>query len=344
MIIKSHNLDVTLPMAVFSSRTGIFIFFWCFIANAWSATQPTLTLTIDNDGVYGMDREYTSGLFLSYTSKAISPYWLAKPLSLSLFGAASVDKWEVSIGHKMWTPSDIEPFTPQPNERPYAGFLHSEFNYISLHPQQAQRFNLTLGMTGDSALSEQAQKIVHSITKSGDPNGWDYEIDDKLAGSMGYLGHFNLQRSPHYLPWELSAIGEVNIGNFRSDLSAGLMLRWGRDLAGNFGSAQIDSEAPFRAGMLGDSRSGWFLFTGIKARYRFNDLTIEGERPLDGLELEPSAYQVTLQPLQATAVAGAVWYGTNFGASLTLTTSRSDYKQSKHRTHGTGSVSLFAFF
>ncbi|SUP50503.1 exonuclease [Vibrio metschnikovii] len=62
------------------------------------------------------------------------------------------------IGHKMWTPSDIEQYTPAPNERPYAGFLHSEFNYISLHPQQAQRFNLTIGTTGDSALSEQAQK------------------------------------------------------------------------------------------------------------------------------------------------------------------------------------------
>ncbi len=317
-----------------------------FAPFVWSSTQSTLSLKVDNDGVYGMDREYTSGLFLSYTSRPITPYWFAKPFSLSIWGASSIDKWEVMIGHKMWTPSDIEQYTPAPNERPYAGFLHSEFNYISLHPQQAQRFNLTIGTTGDSALSEQAQKIVHSITKSGDPNGWDYQIDDKVAGSIGYLSHFNLYRTaydPHYA-WELSAIGEVNVGNFRSDISSGMMLRWGSDLAANFGSAQIDSETPFRAGMIGASRSAWFVFAGLEARYRFNDLTIEGDRPLDGLALPPSAYQVTLEPLQATAVLGAVWYGPYVGASFTLTTSNADYKESKHRTHGTGALSLFAFF
>ncbi|SUP50504.1 exonuclease [Vibrio metschnikovii] len=122
------------------------------------------------------------------------------------------------------------------------------------------------------------------------------------------------------------------------------MLRWGTDLAANFGSAQIDSETPFRAGMIGASRSAWFVFAGLEARYRFNDLTIEGDRPLDGLPLQPSAYQVTLEPLQATAVLGVVWYGPHVGASFTLTTSNAEYKESKHRTHGTGALSLFAFF
>ncbi|MEJ6042865.1 lipid A-modifier LpxR family protein, partial [Vibrio cholerae] len=89
-----------------------------FISTYAAAAQTsTFSLSIDNDGVFGVDQNYTNGLFLSYTSGTITPYWLAKPLSLSIWGAPSLDKWEFTLGHKMWTPSDIELTKPQPNER-----------------------------------------------------------------------------------------------------------------------------------------------------------------------------------------------------------------------------------
>jgi len=323
-----------------------FIILFAFSVSAFASQHSTLSLGVDNDGVYGVDQDYTSGIFLSYTSEAIRPSWLTKPLSLSAWGAASLDKWEVSIGHKMWTPSDITLDTPQPNERPYAGYLHSEFNYISLHPQQAQRFNLTIGTTGENALSEEAQQIVHSITKSDDPNGWAYQIEDKVIGSVGYLSHFNLVRRRFTLStdFEISNISEVNIGNYRSDAATGFMVRWGQDLASNFGSAQISVEHPFKAGMIGDSDYGWFLFGGIEGRYRFNDYTLEGKRPLDGLEHPASYYEVTLEPWQATAVAGAAWYSRHFGFAFTTTATTSEYKQDQTKLHGTGGVSFYGFF
>ncbi len=314
--------------------------------SAFGSQHSTLTLNVDNDGVYGIDQDYTSGVFLSYTSGAIAPSWWSRPLSLSVWGAASLDKWEVSIGHKMWTPSDITAETPQQNERPYAGFLHSEFNYISLHPQQAQRFNLTIGTTGESALSEEAQTLIHSITKSDDPNGWAYQVEDKVIGSVGYLSHFNLVRRRFTLStdFEISNISEVNIGNFRSDAATGFMVRWGQDLAGNFGSAQISAENPFKAGMIGASNYGWFVFGGIEGRYRFNDYTLEGNRPLEGLEHPASYYDINLEPWQATAVVGAAWYSRHFGFAFTTTATTSEYKQDQKSLHGTGGVSFYAFF
>lgn len=158
-------------------------------ASAFASQNSTLSLNIDNDGVFGVDRDYTNGLFLTYTSGSITPYWWAKPLSLSAWGASSLDKWEISIANKMWTPSDITLEKPEPNERPYAGFLYAEFNYISLHPQQASRFNLTLGTTGESSLSEKAQKIVHGITKSDDPNAG--HIKSKIK-SLAVLDTFRI--------------------------------------------------------------------------------------------------------------------------------------------------------
>ncbi|WP_165310857.1 lipid A deacylase LpxR family protein [Vibrio ziniensis] len=314
--------------------------------SALAAQSPTVTLNIDNDGVFGIDQDYTSGVFISYTSGAVRPNWWSKPLSLSMWGAASLDKWEFSIGHKMWTPSDITLETPEPNERPYAGLLHGEFNYISLHPQQSQRFNLMIGTTGENSLSRETQNLVHSITKSDDPNGWAYQVEDKVVANVGYSTHFNLVRR-RFTPsteFEISNISEINLGNFREDVSTGFMVRWGQDLAGNFGSAQISAESPFKPGMIGASNYGWFVFGGIEARYRFNDITIEGERPLNGLEHPASYYQVTLENWQSTAVVGAVWYTRHFGFTFTTTANTSEYKEDKNILHGTGGVSFYAFF
>ncbi|WP_391087469.1 lipid A-modifier LpxR family protein [Vibrio sp. NH-UV-68] len=316
-----------------------------------ASDKSTVSFSIDNDGIFGVDQDYTNGLFLSYATGSITPYRLFEPLSLSFWGAASLDKFEFVLGHKMYTPSDIEATAPLANDRPYAGFLHTEFNYISLNPQQAQRFNLTLGTTGESSLADQAQDIVHGITGSDEPQGWAYQIDDKFVASIGYLSHFNLwrQRSIANTDWEISNVSELNAGNFRSDVSTGLMFRWGADLGGSMGAANIDNENPFRASMLAGSQGGWFVFTGIEARYRFNDITIEGER--SGVNKyaisqseDPNIYNVNLDKTQASAVAGFAWYNQSFGATLSATAKTPDYKEAQESIYGTGALALYAFF
>ena len=330
----------------------IFIFPLVFSSALCLASEKsTLAFSIDNDGIFGVDQDYTNGLFLSYTTASITPYPIFTPLSLSYWGGASLDKFEFLIGHKMYTPSDIEATAPQINDRPYAGYLHSEFNYISLHPQQAQRFNLTIGTTGEDSLAEDAQDIVHGIIGSDEPRGWAYQIDDKVVGSIGYLTHLSLWRDAALAntDWEISNVSEINLGNFRSDVSTGVMFRWGADLAGSMGAANIDNENPFRASMLGASKAGWFIFGGIEARYRFNDITIEGDR--SGVEAyanqngqNPNIYDVTLEEKQATAVAGIAWYNDHFGATATATIKTPDYEEADKSIYSSGSLSLYAFF
>lgn len=313
-----------------------------------ASERSTVSFALDNDGIFGVDQDYTNGLFFTYTSRAINPHWLFSPLSLSVWGASSLDKFEFTLGHKMYTPDDIKATTPIENDRPYAGFLHTEFNYISLHPNQAQRFNLTLGTVGENSLSEQAQQIVHGITGSTDPNGWEFQVDEGFVASGGYLSHFNWGRvrSIANTDLELSNISELNAGSFRSDVSTGLMLRWGTDLGGSMGAANIDNENPFRPGMLGGSKHGWFLFAGIEARYRFNDITVEGQRP--GIirydPINAASYDVTLENSQFSSVAGFAWYNANFGATFTTTFKTPDYKEAPQTYYGTGGLSVYVFF
>jgi hypothetical protein len=313
-------------------------------AAAAASERATVSFALDNDGIYGSDEDYSNGIFVAYTSGSIQPYWLFQPLSLSYWGASSLDKLEIQVGHKIWTPTDIEASYPLINDRPYAGYFHGELNYISLHPEQVQRFNLTIGTTGENSYADKAQKLVHSIVGSSDPQGWEYQIENKVVGSVGYLSHFNLLRSQVLAnsSWELSNVSEANFGNFRSDISTGFMLRFGTDLHNNFGAANISAENPFKPGMIGASSSAWFGFIGAELRYRFNDHTIEGKRP--ALPEPKSQYDVDLQHLQTTLVTGIAWYNHHFGVSLTLTGKNADYKQAANALHGNGAISLFTFF
>ncbi|GAJ77014.1 LOW QUALITY PROTEIN: hypothetical protein JCM18905_2866 [Vibrio sp. JCM 18905] len=312
---------------------------------AMASTKSTVSFTLDNDGIFGVDQDYTNGIFLSYATGQLKQESQWKWLSLADSEHANIDKIELVLGHKMWTPSDIEADYPLVNDRPYAGYLHTEINYLSLTDDKAVRYNFTIGATGESSLSEKAQEIVHGITGSTDPQGWDYQIDDKVAFSLGYRVFNKLMRSEEQkTQWEITNINDINAGNFRSDVSQASCFVGGvTNLASNIGAANISVESPFSASMLAQDTSSWFLFTGgFEGRYRFNDMTIEGDRP--GIP-EPSApYDVTLQNWQASAVAGATWYNQNYGASLTFTIKTPDYEESQTDVYGTGSFSVFAFF
>ncbi|MDF2153642.1 lipid A deacylase LpxR family protein [Vibrio sp. CAU 1672] len=310
---------------------------------ALASTSSTLSFTLDNDGIFGVDQDYTNGIFFTYATGQLIPQAEWSWFTLSNPHQSNIDKFEFVLGHKMWTPSDISAAEPLANDRPYAGFLHTELNYLSLTADKAVRYNLTMGATGESSLSDKAQNLVHSITGSTDPQGWDYQIDDTFAFSVGYRAFNKLMRSEEReTQWEITNINDINAGNFRSDISQGVMFRWGTNLANSLGAANISVESPFSASMLGRDGESWFVFTGFEGRYRFNDLTIEGDR--SGIPEPSKPYDVTLEHWQASAVAGVTWYNQRFGASMTFTVKTPEYKESQTDVYGTGSLSLFTFF
>ncbi|BBM64243.1 exonuclease [Vibrio alfacsensis] len=311
---------------------------------AIASTKSTISFTLDNDGIFGVDQDYTNGIFLSYATEQLRRDAEWRWLSLNeSSNQTNVDKIELVLGHKMWTPSDIEADYPLVNDRPYAGYLHTEINYLTLTADRAVRYNFTIGATGESSLSDKAQDIVHGITGSTDPQGWEYQIDDEIAFSVGYRAFNKLMRSEASTQqWEITNVTDINAGNFRSDISQGVMFRWGTNLANSIGAANISVESPFHASMIAKSTSSWFLFTGFEGRYRFNDITIEGDR--SGIPEPSEPYDVTLQNWQASAVTGATWHNQNYGASLTFTVKTPDYKEAQTDVYGTGSLSLFAFF
>lgn len=298
---------------------------------------------LDNDGVFGVDQDYTNGIFLSFsTDFDLSDQSLTTALPFNHFDPHNQDriyKWGMQAGQKMWTPSDIEVADPQPGERPYAGLLFADINMYALDSEDVYRYAFMLGTTGDNALTEKSQKFVHSITKSGDPIGWHNQIEDKIVFNFSYSHSNKLHTSETESAnsHEFLSTNRMMLGTFRSELALGTMWRYGTHLNDSFGSANITNEASIDPAMIRRSKTGWFVFSGIEGRFRYNDITIDGDRP-------DTTYPTTVEHWQATAAAGAVGYYRGWGVSFTVAAKTKDFVEDNSDILANGSLALFWLF
>ncbi|MDG3088388.1 lipid A deacylase LpxR family protein [Vibrio hannami] len=299
---------------------GFLSIFLSFNAGAFSTS---VALIVDNDGIFGTDEDYTSGVVLDLSSD-LSSEWLG------------AQRWRMQLGQKIWTPSNLDATTPQPNERPYAGLLYAQGSIINRTAIRLHEFGLMLGTTGPDSYADQGQKFIHGITDSTDPRGWDYQIDNQIVGSALYKGHYLV--SVPSQKQEVSTLFRAEAGNFRSEVATGLIWRWGSNLSDSFGTITPSNEGSFSAAaMAKGSTSGTFFFSGIEGRYRFNDITIEGDTMRE-------TYPINIQNLQATIVFGGVAYWNNMGINITVASKTKDYKEAASDIASNASFSAFMRF
>lgn len=310
--------------------------------NVHAYNAGSISFSTDNDGIVGTDKNYTNGVFIEYNSAAISQFETNAPLPLNYIAAllplkSSTQKgWRFRIGQQMWTPENIEAIEPVHNERPYAGLLFFEAGIYQYSPASVDKYSAMIGVTGPNSLTEKSQKLIHDIIGSEDPMGWDYQIESQAVFNLGYQGHRLITRQQTSLinDYDISGVGRMNVGNYQSEVAIGGVARWGLNLANNFGAIGFSPGKFVDVSVLSSSKSGYFLFTGIESRYRFNDITIDGDRP----DVVPDT---NVKHLQATAVLGAVYYQPKWGASLSFAITTPEYEEDKHRSNSVGSLELF---
>ncbi|CAM4080409.1 lipid A deacylase LpxR family protein [Vibrio neonatus] len=312
-----------------------------------SAAKPnsSINLGIDNDGIVTTDQDYTNGLFLTYSDYfEIQPGSLFDSLPGNQFSATANDhrlhKYNIKVGQKMWTPEDIENPNPIADERPYAGLLYLSSTLYSIAPSAINSYSVMLGTVGPNAYAEESQKYVHSLIKSADPKGWDNQISNQVVFNLGYnrMDKWYQSDLSGATTHEISTPTRLLVGNYRSELATGLMWRWGTELNQSFGSARISNESTLDPSLIVHGNTGWYLFSGIEGRVRFNDITIDGDRPDDGITADE------VEHLQGTATIGITGYYQGWGASLAISSKSSDYKEDPKSLHTNGSLAFFWLF
>lgn len=137
---------------------------------------------------------------------------------------------------------------------------------------------LTLGVIGPASQAEQAQKFVHKITASPQPQGWDTQLKNELGILLTYqrswrelatstLAGLDLDLTPH--------TGGA-LGNVYTYANAGLTLRYGKSLPLDYGPPRIQPSVPGSGLFTPADNFGWYFFAGFEGRAVARNIFLDG--------------------------------------------------------------------
>ncbi|GIU13136.1 lipid A deacylase LpxR family protein [Shewanella sp. MBTL60-007] len=308
------------------------------ICASFPATADQWLFSFDNDVVIGQDGDYSNGFVFGWQvlpkadfTQAPWPFSWQKALRFSSQDKTS--QWGAKVYQRMWTPSEIEHDYAQPYDRPYAGLLELESFTGSYSDSLAQKNWFSIGVMGPASGAQTMQELVHKITPSTPPKGWQYQVENQFTLQLAYEVDALVFRrdATSDSQWELSGYSHTMLGNFRSEANLGFTLRWGDDLADSFG--QLSSHAGHFGQFSATARKGgsWTVYARAQAGYRFNDLSIDGDLPYDSY--------VQMEHQQVKASTGVIWAFPTWSVSWSFEIYTPEYQPDPNQWHGYGILS-----
>jgi hypothetical protein len=241
----------------------------------------TLSLVLENDLFYNIDRHYTSGVRLVWVPdrEAKTPVWALTAASLvPWFPNKGVVRPGYALGQSMFTPSDITIADPPEEERPYAGWLYGTISLGVESGRQLDQLGITLGMVGPSSMAEESQKFVHKVIDSDEPKGWDTQLHDEPGIVITYQRSWRALAAKTFLKNELDFSPHVGgaLGNVFTYANTGITMRYGRRLPNDYGPPRIQPGLPGTTDFSPISDFGWYLFAGIDGRLVLRNIFLDG--------------------------------------------------------------------
>jgi lipid A 3-O-deacylase len=244
----------------------------------------TFTFTLENDVVGDTDRFYTNGFQFTWRAPSTNPpRWITsigRTVS-PLLSNQSAWRWGLAFGQSIFTPEDTARENPDPNDRPYAGWLYGDFTITASTRNSYGSLELQAGVVGPSALGEQVQNTTHDILGVAKAQGWDYQLEDEPGVNLIFsrLWRYNALLDPE-TPRGL-AVGIVpsvnaSLGNVQTYADIGMMVRIGRNLYADFGPPRIRPAIAGSAYVQPDGYWGGYLFAGVTGRAVAYNIFLDG--------------------------------------------------------------------
>ena len=256
-------------------------------AHAADATAgPTIVLIVENDSfVHRLDdRHYTSGIYLSWTSKTLetanSYDAIADYLSIFPRDASAKYRNGFFFGQNIFTPENLSRIVPSLNDRPYAGWLYLGARLYRESDKSLDRFETKIGVIGPWSFAKDLQTWIHALHWFGGehPNGWASQLHNE-PGLVLSEQRIWRRTSPKIGPLETEVLPEVNIsiGNVFTYAGAGVSLRFGEHLDADWGPPRIE---PGLAGSdfvnFDKAPLAWYGFIGFEQRVIARNIFLDG--------------------------------------------------------------------
>lgn len=268
-----------------------------FLPAAWAETKlDAFQFYIENDSFaskHSSDRWYTNGVKamwtyqpgstsgdpLENTPETLRPLykWL-KPL---VGGSPDKLRFGAALGQNIYTPADIRTAAPQPNDRPWAGWLYASAIAQSSQGRTLTTLELKLGIVGPAALAGPTQKWVHEIVDAPQPQGWGHQLKNEPGFMLSYTKHLGLTLLPDRL--NISPYLGGALGNVKTHVNAGVTVIVGNALRndstpGNIGEGDGDSlfDPTGKVPTRGRAHRAWYGFLQIDAKYVARNIFLDG--------------------------------------------------------------------
>lgn len=242
--------------------------------------EHVLNVLVENDLFTGTDRHYTSGVMLNYVSGVDDGPRRLKDMGVWFPGIDDDDKIHVSVslGHEIYTPSDIRATTLLEDERPYAGYLYLATGFSTANAKEVETWRVNLGVVGPSARGEQVQNTVHDYIDEADAMGWANALDDELTLSVAYEKKWLNRAWTATEDWRLEAdfipYFTGALGTPQTYFGVGGILRVGKGLQKDQGPPRVRPSMPMS--QFFDGTRSWYLFIGLDGRYVAHNLFLDG--------------------------------------------------------------------
>jgi lipid A 3-O-deacylase len=233
-----------------------------------------LSFRLENDLFAGTDRDYTSGMRLTWISPGKIPE--NRP------GYKNV--MSVSFGQSIYTPGDITRSDLIKEDRPYAGITYVGIGLHTKHKNWMSSFQLDVGIVGPHSYAEQCQKKIHGIFGGKDPQGWKHQLKDEFA--FAFL-HDRVWKIPESkiagnLGFDFVVHTGGSLGNIMTAASTGTEFRVGWNIPDDFGTFLVrpggesptffDEQSPASE----QKRLSYYLFALVEGHAVLRNIFLDG--------------------------------------------------------------------
>ncbi len=231
----------------------------------------------ENDAFDATDANYTNGISVAYShvgSGLIGGVW-------NLFGEPAGKRFSIyEVSQLQFTPVDLERSFPDPNDRPYAGFLYLGLTSFLQRGESLHGLKLYAGVVGPASLAEQSQKLVHRTFGYHMPKGWDHQLKNEPILNLLYEYRHRFSFTPRDAPVgvELIPVGDAFLGNYLIQAQAGVQFRVGYHVPDDFGATTLlgIGNLPLPQDDLSRRAWGYYAYVGGNVSAVVRNLTLDG--------------------------------------------------------------------
>ena len=251
------------------------------------AAEEFATFIFENDVFTdNSDDGYTNGMGYAWGRVGFdefddsnTPGWI-QWLSEDLYISTMPDKRRAisyQVFQTITNPTDSDIKDLQPDDYPYAGTLTWKVTQYAIDDEVTDTVSLLLGAVGPVSGAEPTQKLVHELTDSVDPKGWDNQLNNEPlfqlgAGRKWRLLDGNITGGTDY---DVITAVEGTVGNYSSNADVGVTFRFGTDLLQTYPVASLLPAREVNP-LTGTAVGSYYVFVSVMGRYQANSIIIDG--------------------------------------------------------------------